>query len=466
MNILKKILAVTLSTILVVTAIPVSGFAQGEGELVESTYRPYFGAEYMLKYQILDDDTVKITGTEGNPKGELKLPDTIDGKKVTVIGSSAFTYNTELTGQLNLPKNLKIIEGYAFRNCSGITGDINIPEGVTTIGNHAFSNCIGLNGQLTLPNTVLEIGRNAFANCCALTGGVMLPEKIKKIDDYAFRKCSNLSGDLVIPKDVEEIGMYAFAECGPWEGDLEMPGVKTIGEGAFLDTTFENVQFGGSKLQWDLYQFKPQYNGTLNVADNQLNALPEKPANFVARLSKLAGGYDDIYCYWSKSQRATGYKVYYRKPAEDQDWSYKGKTAKTSYLFKNLRDGVQYQVKVVPYVTIKGEDYQGQGSKIARVTTLKKLPRPAIYKSSPTSVKVKWTNIKGESGYQISRSRGKHLTFITFTYKTTTSSYKTLKTFRERGYYYKVRAYKNVVVNGKTYKVVGPWSETRYYKLH
>ena len=79
---------------------------------------------------------------------------------------------------------------------------------------------------------------------------------------------------------------------------------------------------------------------------------------------------------------------------------------------------------------------------------------------SSSKVKVSWTNISGETGYQISKSTKKSGTSIVETYKTTSGKSKTISATKGKTYYYKVRAYK--VVDGK--KIYGPWSSVIKYK--
>lgn len=189
------------------------------------------------------------------------------------------------------------------------------------------------------------------------------------------------------------------------------------------------------------------------------------PTKIYSRLSTSKGGYDDIYTYWSKASGASGYYVYYRK-LNNSKWTYLTRTTSTSILKKNLVDGGKYQFKVVPYYYINGSRFKSLKYRISpSVITLKKVSTPSVYKYSSTKTKVRWNNIYGESGYQISRSTSKTGTYIVSTYGTTRGTYKVLNTRKNRSYYYKVRAYKNVTKNGKTYRVYGPWSNAKYYKL-
>lgn len=79
---------------------------------------------------------------------------------------------------------------------------------------------------------------------------------------------------------------------------------------------------------------------------------------------------------------------------------------------------------------------------------------------SGSKVKVSWTNVSGESGYQISQSTSKSKTKVVSTYKTTSGKAKTISAKKGKTYYYKVRTYKTV--SGK--KIYGPWSTVVKYK--
>ena len=110
-------------------------------------------------------------------------------------------------------------------------------------------------------------------------------------------------------------------------------------------------------------------------------------------------------------------------------------------------------------VKLNGKTYTKSPTKTASIYTLKKLSTPRVSKSS-SKVKVSWTNISGETGYQISRSTKKTGTNIVATYKTTSGTSKTISAAKGKTYYYKVRADKEV--GGQ--KIYGPWSSVKSYK--
>ncbi|MDO5311727.1 MAG: leucine-rich repeat domain-containing protein, partial [Clostridia bacterium] len=105
-----------------------------------------FAATYnsgFYTYIIKKDGTVEITDVDSNIAGEVQIPSVMDGKIVTSIGVSAFSW------------------------CSSLTS-VTIPDGVTSIGNSAFEDCSSLT-IVTIPDSVTSIGSYAVSGCSSLT---------------------------------------------------------------------------------------------------------------------------------------------------------------------------------------------------------------------------------------------------------------------------------------------------------
>lgn len=222
-------------------------------------------------YQIYNDGTVVIvdyTGSEIN----LVIPDTIDGKTVTAIGSAAFISNTTLQS-VKLNKNLETIASYAFCACTSLT-QVTFGDKVWQIGEAAFDETPWLLGQtddfvvvgdgvllkyqgsandVTVPDNVkhisaafatsetlasvemggnvLTVGDYAFAYVPTLRR-VVLGENVRSIGAYAFDGCTYLPA-ITIPDRVETIGAYAFNDCN-YLVDLHLgASVREIGQYAF-----------------------------------------------------------------------------------------------------------------------------------------------------------------------------------------------------------------------------------------
>ena len=84
-----------------------------------------------LEYEIVDNSYVKITGYSGSAT-TVKIPDTIGGKPVKVIGEYAFSNCTELTS-ITIPTSVTTIETYAFRCCYNLKS-ITIPKSLCSSG--------------------------------------------------------------------------------------------------------------------------------------------------------------------------------------------------------------------------------------------------------------------------------------------------------------------------------------------
>ena len=150
-------------------------------------------------YQIKSDKTVVITGYQGT-NTNLTIPATIDGKKVTTIGSGAFKENYKIQ---------KVI----------------ISEGITTIGSEAFSGCKKLT-EVSIPSTItsLDGSYEAFKDC-ELLRTVTLKQGTKDVSmaSYMFKNCKNLQ-KITIPKNYVSIGYSCFDGCAnmtsfTWNGD-------------------------------------------------------------------------------------------------------------------------------------------------------------------------------------------------------------------------------------------------------
>ena len=108
---------------------------------------------------IIDSHTNKLV---------MGCKNTIFPETVTAIGQSG-CMGVGLSGELQLPASITVIEDYAFRGNSWLTGNLVIPDAVTSIGSMAFQFCHGLDGTLTIGKSVEFIGNRAFQYCESIT---------------------------------------------------------------------------------------------------------------------------------------------------------------------------------------------------------------------------------------------------------------------------------------------------------
>lgn len=161
------------------------------------------------------DTYIKITGCNST-ESVVTIPETIDGKPVTVLGEDSFYQKTEMT-EIHLPSGIETIEKGAFYRCYALTS-ITIPETVTQIGTDTFFRCS------SLQNITVETENS---NYCDIDGVLftkdqteliaypegkaetqyMLPNSVTKIDDSVFGYKTNLK-IIGIPSSVTELPDY------------------------------------------------------------------------------------------------------------------------------------------------------------------------------------------------------------------------------------------------------------------
>lgn len=196
-----------------------------------------------VKYRIETDGTATVVRhVDGqNATGTLTLADSVDynGTRypVKAIGTEAFQFCSQLTGNLVIPNTVTTIGGSAFFSCSGFTGTLSLPTGLTTVGLRAFYDCSGLTGNLVIPNTVTTLGNFAFHGCSGLNGSLTLSNNLTSIGTGIFMECNGLSGVLTIPEGVTSIDERAFYGCSSFIQLVLPNSLNTIGKEAFIDCT-------------------------------------------------------------------------------------------------------------------------------------------------------------------------------------------------------------------------------------
>ena len=163
---------------------------------------------------------------------------------------------------------------------------------------------------------------------------------------------------------------------------------------------------------------------------------------------------------WSKVTGASGYKVELLNSSGKVVKS--ATTTKLTYTFSKLTAGTNYKVRVTAYKTISGKKQYSESS-----TTLSTATKPATPTLKVTSTKkgiagLSWTNVAGESGYQVYYSTSKNGTYSKMgSYSTNTAKASKSKLTSGKTYYFKVRSYKKV---GST-TIYGDWSKVVSVKI-
>ena len=203
----KRITAIILSALMTVSAfsaLSVSAATVDSNAPVVSADDNLVSGDF--KYSVLDDGTVEIAKYLGSDT-DVSIPEKIDGKVVSSIGSWTFYDCTSLTS-ITIPDSVTSISDDAFSNCENLT-DITIPDSVTSIGSRAFYGCKSLT-SITIPDSVTNIGDDAFCFCENLTD-ITIPNSVTYIGVRAF--CNTGITSIVVPDSVSNLGGGAFSGC-------------------------------------------------------------------------------------------------------------------------------------------------------------------------------------------------------------------------------------------------------------
>ena len=145
----RKVIAMFLVIVLVLGISGDKTVVQGAGTKIWGEY----------EYSVLENGTVSIDKYIGS-RSEVRIPETIEGKKVTEIGKWAFSSN-EYINKVQFSRGIISVKTGAFQFCKNLHY-IELNEGLKFIGNGSFS-FTGLY-KIKIPSTVMEIQQLAIAH--------------------------------------------------------------------------------------------------------------------------------------------------------------------------------------------------------------------------------------------------------------------------------------------------------------
>lgn len=213
----------------------------------KADFEEYIDEENNLIFTLSDDgesysvrayDHSGITGT-------VTIPATFQGKPVTCIDYSAFSYCYDLT-EIIIPDSITTIGSSAFYNCY-LLREIIIPDSITSIGSSAFSNCDNLT-EVTIGKGVRIIDESAFSNCGNLKA-VTIPDSVASIGEGAFSGCDGLT-EVTLGNNVISLGKDAFSYCDALATVTLGKKVRVIGESAFgYCLALKTLRYAGDEAQ-------------------------------------------------------------------------------------------------------------------------------------------------------------------------------------------------------------------------
>ncbi|MGM9681332.1 MAG: leucine-rich repeat protein [Eubacteriales bacterium] len=232
---MKKFISLLLAALLLVSVLPGCGRTAGNpeesaakddtttSEQFTDDIKPSSTSDF--EYTVGKDGGITITKYIGTDTDAV-IPEEIDGKPVTVIGTGAFKDQKTVT-TVTLPDTVVDLEDEAFFRCGSLTS-INLPGQLKTIGSHCFFQC-GLK-SISIPGTVQTIGNSAFFEC--KLESIELNEGLVTIGDTAFTYADITR--ITIPNSVQSIGGSSFHGCEKLETVTLGSGLRTIGQSAFF----------------------------------------------------------------------------------------------------------------------------------------------------------------------------------------------------------------------------------------
>ena len=238
---LKKITAILISVLLIVSIMPVSIFAAEvtSGTTGDCTWT-------------LDGTVLTISGNGkmddysdiGRTPWGWNITEAIIKNGVVNIGSYAFRNRRELAS-ITIPDSVTSIGYDAFSGCTSLTS-ITIPDSVTSIGDFAFHDTAYYNNNANWENDVLYISNHLIKAKDRVSGDYVIKGGTKCIAYNAFSNCTGLTS-ITIPDSVTSIGGYAFSDCTSLTSITIPDSVTSIDHDAFSGCTgLTNVTIGNS----------------------------------------------------------------------------------------------------------------------------------------------------------------------------------------------------------------------------
>lgn len=288
-----------------------------------------------LDFEVKDvDGGVKIYNYLGSDT-VIKVPETIDGKKVVVISNlqeneyggldpiagnddsvfanathvklpdsvsditSAFHNNKSLVS-VNIPSSLTTLSGYAFNGSS--LSSIEIPNTVTEIGDGAFGWCASLK-SIDIPKTVTEIGNWAFAE--SGLESLTVPDGVKVFVDQTIQGCADLKEvhlpkgirateiDMAFGEDIRKISFIDLERCSSLTNTDFLKNVKPLADdnGALI-VNFIGCSGLTSVTFPDGVQVVDSFSGCENLTEI---TIPNSVTNVGVKYTYSVDGYSPLY---------------------------------------------------------------------------------------------------------------------------------------------------------------------------
>ena len=256
------------------------------------------------------------------------------------------------------------------------------------------------------------------------------------------------------------------AEC-TYNGKTRSPSVTvkdTAGNTLVKGTDYDVTVPSGRKMP-GVYEYKITFKG--NYEGTKTLKFTINPETVDVATIKATQSTSVIKLPWGAVEGATGYRVYQYSPSKGKFVQIASVKGVTSYRkATNLKAGTEYKFKVKAYTKLSdGTVLWATASKEFLTATECKAPSiTSVTSPSKSKATVKWSNVDGETGFQLYYSTKKTSGFkkvASYEANKLTGSKTFSASASGKTIYFKVRAYKKV--NGQT--IFSEWSAVKSVKL-
>ena len=297
----KRITAVLLSAVMatsIISAFPASAATLGnETSSVSYNWEDIIETED-YKYIVLDDGTIEIVSYLGR-EHELTVPSTLDGKKVTVIGETAFAWRG--INEVIIPEGITTIKYYAFSH-NGMQ-KVTFPNSLRYIGETAFS--VNNLENITFPDNIEYVDGGAFFDN---TWEHNLPDGMTTIGKclYCYKDSTHTIKDIVIPDGIVSISPRAFYQNEMIENVVLPNSLNKIGYEAFYCCkNLSNITFPNTikTIERDVFYctnwFEQQNDGLVYINNILYVYKGEIPENYELKIPDYTESISENAFSWS-----------------------------------------------------------------------------------------------------------------------------------------------------------------------
>ncbi|MBR4386934.1 MAG: leucine-rich repeat domain-containing protein [Treponema sp.] len=183
-------------------------------------------------YETTVDGSAVVIQKYIGSRGNVIVPEEIEGYKVTTIGESSFS-GVKNIASVVLPSSVTTIRASAFNGSS--LKEVTLPSSVTTIRASAF-NGSSLK-EVTLPSSVTTIEASAFKDTYLTS--VKLPQGLTSVSKSCFSGTRLTSVEL--HEGITSVGDYAFSSCNITNFNIPAS-LKNVGYHAFAGNPLKDVE--------------------------------------------------------------------------------------------------------------------------------------------------------------------------------------------------------------------------------